>query len=382
MVVTPRLENTPSSVDQTEPEPLSTPVSNETTASSAAPAEEYAAVPLTEDTAAAIVDTGDPGVSGDGSGLRAEPMPDVVEIGSSDGIVEIGSSDGSLQGTGAAASTMNAGDVSPAASGTPAVAEGGSSVAWASMALGHLDEAQQSMARGDYVGYGQSLGSLRSLLEGIVSGTAAGVVAGGTVSAMRGSVTTQAEESAVMAPTTISQDPAQSSESYAASTVDNFSSIPMVEPAAEAGTLTAEPDAMPTAVPVQEETSSAGLTEAAVPVADVPDSQMPAVARLVVISTGAELSLPDQEEITVGREDPSSGIFPDVDLTPYGGEEGGVSRRHARLLHIGDDYFVEDLQATNFTKLDGQRLPAHTREKIEDGARLDFGRVAVIFRRS
>jgi pSer/pThr/pTyr-binding forkhead associated (FHA) protein len=106
------------------------------------------------------------------------------------------------------------------------------------------------------------------------------------------------------------------------------------------------------------------------------------MARLVIISTGAELPLPDQEEIMVGREDPSSGIFPDVDLTAYGGEEGGVSRRHARLLHINGDYFVEDLQSTNFTKLDGQRLPAHVRERLEDGARIDFGRVATIFRRS
>jgi len=114
----------------------------------------------------------------------------------------------------------------------------------------------------------------------------------------------------------------------------------------------------------------------------VSDTGEAGIARLVVISTGAELSLPEQEEITVGREDPSSGIFPDVDLTPYGGEDGGVSRRHARLLHIGDDYFVEDLQSTNYTKLDGQRLPAHVRERLEDGARLDFGRVAVIFRRS
>ena len=121
------------------------------------------------------------------------------------------------------------------------------------------------------------------------------------------------------------------------------------------------------------------MAPASMGVADTTEAGM---ARLVVISTGAELSLPEQEEITVGREDPSSGIFPDVDLTPYGGEDGGVSRRHARLLHIGDDYFVEDLQSTNYTKLDGQRLPAHVRERLEDGARLDFGRVAVIFRRS
>jgi hypothetical protein len=156
---------------------------------------------------------------------------------------------------------------------------------------------------------------------------------------------------------------------------------PTLEPAADAGTL--------------DSTAAVGAAGAAAIGADtggpgaMPDTMgapMPGAgqgtARLVVISTGAELSLPEQEEITVGREDPSSGIFPDVDLTPYGGEDGGVSRRHARLMHIGGDYFVEDLQSTNYTKLDGQRLPAHVRERLEDGARLDFGRVAVIFRRS
>jgi hypothetical protein len=112
------------------------------------------------------------------------------------------------------------------------------------------------------------------------------------------------------------------------------------------------------------------------------ESGAPVMARLVLIATGAEMPIPEQEEITVGREDPSSGIFPDIDLTPYGGEDGGVSRRHAKLLRIGDDFFVEDLQSTNYTKLDGQRLPAHVRERIEDGARIDFGRVATIFRRS
>jgi len=145
-----------------------------------------------------------------------------------------------------------------------------------------------------------------------------------------------------------------------------------LEPAADAGTFDAGADA--------------AIDAGAAALPETLSGPMPGAgqgaARLVVISTGAELSLPEQEEITVGREDPSSGIFPDVDLTPYGGEDGGVSRRHARLMHIGGDYFVEDLQSTNYTKLDGQRLPAHVRERLEDGARLDFGRVAVIFRRN
>src|SRR4029079_355428 len=135
-------------------------------------------------------------------------------------------------------------------------------------------------------------------------------------------------------------------------------------------------------LPASTSVEEAGAPEAAVESAPAYSGGGLTGARLVMISTGAEMPLPQQEEITVGREDPSSGIFPDIDLTPYGGEYGGVSRRHARMLHVAGDYFIEDLQSTNYTKLDGQRLPARVREKLEDGARIDFGRVAVIFRRS
>ena len=353
MVVTPRLEDTPLGGTETEPEALSTPISVQTTGPTGGDAQDDEAMPLTEDTIAATMPADDGDIIGDGDGMSAQPMPDVVEI---------GTSDDSMAATDGEVSPMSAPGISPAASGTPAVAGDGGSAGWASTALQHLDEAQQAMAKGDYVGYGQSLGNLRSLLEGIVGGTA-------TAGAPDMVDTTGSAPTPISHAHTYTDE--QSSSSSAASSPDSLGRIPVVEPAAEAGTLAAEPSAGS----AQEEMSPA------VPVASG-DGEPSTVARLVVISTGAELSLPDQEEISVGREDPSSGIFPDVDLTPYGGEEGGVSRRHARLLHIGDDYFVEDLQATNFTKLDGQRLPAHAREKIEDGARLDFGRVAVIFRRS
>jgi hypothetical protein len=207
--------------------------------------------------------------------------------------------------------------------------------AWAAAALTQLEEAQQAMARGDWGGFGKMMNDLRSTLESIAAGSApASASIGGAGGGFIGRSIPIGETSS------------RSSGGLSGATL---------EPAAEAGAL-----------------SAGGATGEA----------HDGMARLVVISTGAEMPLPDQEEITVGREDPSSGIFPDVDLTPYGGEEGGVSRRHARLLHIGSDYFVEDLQSTNYTKLDGQRLPAHVRERLEDGARLDFGRIAMIFRRS
>jgi len=227
---------------------------------------------------------------------------------------------------------------------------------WANQALAQLETGQQAMARGDFVGYGQAMSELRSFLLNIaqtsgpaVAGVAgvAGMAAGAGEAASAPSVAPAYDQTAPPAPAP-------------------------VEPAAEAGELAA-------AAAVAEPMAGAGA-----PALD--QSIQPGAgagpARLVVISSGAELPLPQQEEITVGREDPSSGIFPDIDLTPYGGEDGGVSRRHARLLHMNNDYFVEDLQSTNYTKVDGQRLPARVREKLEDGARLDFGRVAVIFRKS
>ncbi len=306
---------------------------------------------------------------------------------------------------------------------------------WANTALGHLDEAQRSMSGGDWLGFGQALATLRQFLQSISTGSpashadsSAGMASSGiassssmTPSGMASSPahdysnTGQATSSVQPQGQSLQADPQQSGSSAeqeyysppASQVVEASPSLepqysqyarpqeaapapvqadrPTPEPASEAGSpaamaggqsmeSTSAPSPMAAATPVP---SGTGGTSGATTNQSVAPN-----ARLVVISTGSEMSLPDHEEITVGREDPSSGIFPDVDLTPYGGEEGGVSRRHARLLHLGNDYFVEDLQSTNYTKLDGQRLPAHVRERLEDGARIDFGRVATIFRSS
>jgi pSer/pThr/pTyr-binding forkhead associated (FHA) protein len=114
-----------------------------------------------------------------------------------------------------------------------------------------------------------------------------------------------------------------------------------------------------------------------------PTEAAPGQPRLEVLGSGQTVALPDKDEILIGREDPLSEppIFPDVDLTPFGGEEGGVSRRHARIVRRGSDYLLEDLQSTNYTKLNGQRIAARTPTALADGSRVDFGRVAMVFRR-
>ncbi len=97
--------------------------------------------------------------------------------------------------------------------------------------------------------------------------------------------------------------------------------------------------------------------------------------RLIVADTGEEIALPEKEEVLLGREDPVSAIFPDVDTTPYNGEEDGVSREHARIFQQGSDYFVEDLDSVNATFLNKVKLEPRTPSPIVDGDELMLGRL-------
>ncbi|MFA0733244.1 MAG: hypothetical protein LKKZDAJK_001686 [Candidatus Fervidibacter sp.] len=122
-----------------------------------------------------------------------------------------------------------------------------------------------------------------------------------------------------------------------------------------------------------------GATLAPAPgVAPLP-AAVPAVA--LVLESGAELPLDfSKGEVLVGRADPVSRVFPDVDLTPHGGYDAGVSRRHCRLFHQGEQFFVEDLGSTNGTKLNGQALPPNQPRPIKDGDILELGLLRLTFK--
>ncbi len=107
----------------------------------------------------------------------------------------------------------------------------------------------------------------------------------------------------------------------------------------------------------------------------------PAGPRLVFDNGVGEIPVPmDRPEITIGREDPISGIHPEIDLTPFGGESGGVSRQHARLIRSGEQWSIVDLGSTNYTRVDGVRIEPGAPHPLKDGARLQFGRLTVTFR--
>lgn len=109
---------------------------------------------------------------------------------------------------------------------------------------------------------------------------------------------------------------------------------------------------------------------------------IPAMApRLLVQPAGTSLTLsPDKEAYVIGREDPASDSYPDVDLVPFGGEEGGVSRRHARIIRDGRQFFIEDLNSVNYTFVNKQKIPEGAAHPIHDGDEIRLGRVLLRFK--
>ena len=101
------------------------------------------------------------------------------------------------------------------------------------------------------------------------------------------------------------------------------------------------------------------------------------------LESGTVLTLPSgRREIIIGRDDPISGVHPEVDMTPYGAESGGVSRRHVRLTVLEGQWMITDLQSTNHTRVNGVRIDPGVPTQLPDGAQVVLGRIGFIFRSS
>jgi pSer/pThr/pTyr-binding forkhead associated (FHA) protein len=100
----------------------------------------------------------------------------------------------------------------------------------------------------------------------------------------------------------------------------------------------------------------------------------------MVEGTTTTFDLAGKAALVVGREDAPSNSFPDIDLTPYGAEEGGVSRLHARLTLSGEDWAIEDLESTNFTFVNRKRIAPKTPTPLSDGDEIRLGRVGLRFK--
>jgi FHA domain len=77
----------------------------------------------------------------------------------------------------------------------------------------------------------------------------------------------------------------------------------------------------------------------------------------------------------LGRLDSSSNQKPDLDLTPYGALEKGVSRIHAVIARSDDTLTLIDMGSANGTHLNGQRLMPDQPRVLRDGDEIRLGKL-------
>jgi pSer/pThr/pTyr-binding forkhead associated (FHA) protein len=102
------------------------------------------------------------------------------------------------------------------------------------------------------------------------------------------------------------------------------------------------------------------------------------VPRLVHQKSGEEILLPEKNEVIIGREDPVSGIFPDIDTTLLGGEEDGVSRQHIKITQVGMHFYIEDLNSVNNTFVNHEKVTPNLPVEIADGDEIILGRAKFV----
>ncbi len=140
------------------------------------------------------------------------------------------------------------------------------------------------------------------------------------------------------------------------------------------------------ATPAAQPATPAAQPAAQGPAAQTPAPQAPAgparfvSGRLVIQASNISLSIPGgKQSVIIGREDPVSGIFPDIDLDPHGGHEAGVGRRHAQLVAQGGQVYIEDLDSVNGTVVNKQKITPRQPFLLHSGDELRLGKMALIF---
>jgi hypothetical protein len=103
----------------------------------------------------------------------------------------------------------------------------------------------------------------------------------------------------------------------------------------------------------------------------------PLSIRLRIVDTGREIEATLSKTIHIGRLDPASDVFPEVDLTSDNGLEKGVSRRHARILKREGTVVVEDLGSINGTFINSKRLAPYLPEVLRHSDQLQLGKLLI-----
>jgi CheY-like chemotaxis protein len=105
------------------------------------------------------------------------------------------------------------------------------------------------------------------------------------------------------------------------------------------------------------------------------DEELPWVIEFRVVGTAETVQMQVHEAMIIGRSDPQQGVYPDVDLEPFGAQSHGVSRRHAALLVRNNRIVIKDLASVNGTRLNGTTLAPNHEYRLQHGDDLEVGQL-------
>jgi pSer/pThr/pTyr-binding forkhead associated (FHA) protein len=102
-----------------------------------------------------------------------------------------------------------------------------------------------------------------------------------------------------------------------------------------------------------------------------------ATITLRVRDSSDTIVLQPNRQTFLGRIDAGNTRQPDIDLTPYGGVDKGVSRLHAVISRSEDTLTLVDLRSANGTHLNGQRLVPDQPRVLRDGDEIRLGKLVI-----
>ena len=93
----------------------------------------------------------------------------------------------------------------------------------------------------------------------------------------------------------------------------------------------------------------------------------------------------EQKTVTIKKVQESTGTLPEffddylsVDLTDFGAIDNGISRVHALIRKTPRGYQITDLESTNGTWHENQRLIPRKPHSLESGDRIRLGRLNIL----
>lgn len=96
-----------------------------------------------------------------------------------------------------------------------------------------------------------------------------------------------------------------------------------------------------------------------------------------LLNVGEPIGLVTEKEFTLGRAEAMNNEFL-VNLDEFQAYAMGVSRRHAQIKAAGDKYELIDLNSSNGTWLNGERLLPNKQHDLLSGSVIQLGRLQLV----